>query len=86
MARYDIIVKTFWGLPSCFLVWIENYSETANTAIKPIFIVVQEKGKPAQFSALHGLNNIIIQIFMDRWLRVNLENALRQVFGKTASR
>ena len=24
LARYDIIVKTFWGLPSCFLVWIEN--------------------------------------------------------------
>lgn len=23
LARYDIIVKTFWGLPSCFLVWIE---------------------------------------------------------------
>ena len=59
--------------------------KTANTTIEPVLIVVQKKGKPAQFSALHGLNNIIIQIFTDRWLRVKLEDALRQVFGKTAS-
>ena len=32
LARYDIIVKTFWGLPSCFLVWIENFSSQHQTS------------------------------------------------------
>ena len=32
LARYDIIVKTFWGLPSCFLVWIENSSSQHQTS------------------------------------------------------
>ena len=32
LARYDIIVKTFWGLPSWFLVWIENFSSQHQTS------------------------------------------------------
>ena len=34
--------------------------ETANTAIEPVLIVVQEKGKPAQITALYSLQDVII--------------------------
>lgn len=34
--------------------------ETANTAIKPIFIAVQEKGKPAQIMALYSLKDVVV--------------------------
>ena len=49
--------------------------KTANTTIEPVLIVVQKKGKPAQFSAMHSLNDIIIQIFMDRRFGVKLKDA-----------
>ena len=56
--------------------------ETANTTIKPIFVMVQEKGKPAQFLALHSLDNIIIQILMDRRFRVKLKDAFHFPHGQ----
>ena len=55
--------------------------ETANTTIKPVFIAVQKKGEPAQFTAPHSLNDIIIQIFMDRRFGVKLKDAFHFPHG-----
>ena len=59
--------------------------ETANTAIEPVLIVVQEKGKATQITAIHSLDDVVVHIFQNRWFRVKLKDAFHfphgQAFG-----
>ena len=77
-TTHFVVQKAFWVITIQPL----PQQETANTAIDPVFIAVQEKGELAQFSALRGLNNIIIQIFMDRRFRGKLKDAFRFPHGQ----
>ena len=57
--------------------------ETANTTIKPVFIAVQEKGEPAQFTAPHSLDDEVVPIFQNRRFRVKLKDAFHFPHGQT---
>src|SRR5699024_10232655 len=50
--------------------------ETANTSIEPVLIVVQEKGKTAQITAMHSLNDVVVHISKNRRFRVKPKAAL----------
>ena len=55
-TAHFIVQKAFRGIAIQPL----PQQKTANTAIEPVLIVVQEKGKPAQITALYSLQNVII--------------------------
>ena len=53
------------------------HQETANTAIEPGFIVVQEEGEVVQVSLPQGGSDVIVECFCLRRLRVKLKDARR---------
>ena len=53
--KLEVLQMLLYCLPK-----FDPEQETANTAIKPIFIAVQEKGKPAQIMALYSLKDVVV--------------------------
>ena len=56
--------------------------KVAVCTIKPIFIAVQEKGEPAQFTAPHSLNDVVVHIFQNRRFRVKLKDTFHFPHGQ----
>ena len=76
-TSHFVVQKAFWVIAIQPL----PQQETANTTIKPIFIAVQEKGEPAQFTAPHSLNDVVVHIFQNRRFRVKLKDAFHFPHG-----